>query len=65
MMTAHKAYDEASNVDAVDGEVTVDGPDGVGVSLTPKAAAETGRRLRDAAEAAQAQPLAERDETET
>ncbi len=63
-MTAHKAYDEASNVGAVDGEVTVDGPDGVGVSLTPEAAAETGRRLLDAAAAAQAQPPVESDDAE-
>jgi hypothetical protein len=62
-MTAQKAYDEASNVGAVDGEVTVDGPDGVGVSLTPEAAAETARRLLDAAAAAQVQSPAKGEET--
>jgi hypothetical protein len=39
------AYDEATDVDAVDGEVTLSGPDGVGVSMTPRAAHETAVRL--------------------
>lgn len=42
-----KLYDEPSKVDAAKGEVIVDGPDGVAVSLTPEAAAETGARLID------------------
>ena len=42
---AGKIYDEASSVDADEGEVIVDGPDGVAVSLTPEAAEETGNRL--------------------
>ena len=40
-----KTYNQASEVNAEDGEVIVDGPDGVAVSLTPEAAAETGDRL--------------------
>ena len=51
-------YDEASHVQAEQGEVHVDGPDGVAVSLTPDAAAETSDRLLDAAAHAQGQRLA-------
>ena len=40
-----KTHDEPSEVDAEEGEVIVDGPDGVAVTLTPDAAAETGDRL--------------------
>lgn len=40
-----KTYDEASSVEADDGEVVVDGPDGVAVTLTPEAAIETSDRL--------------------
>lgn len=48
-----ETYDEASDVGAEDGAVTVDGPDGVAVTLTPEAAEETSHRLLDnAAEAA-------------
>jgi hypothetical protein len=46
---AHKAYDQPSTVTPVDGEVAVNGPDGVGLSMTPDAAHQTGERLRDAA----------------
>jgi hypothetical protein len=42
-------YDKASEVVADDGQVLVDGPDGVDVALTPEAALETGSRLMDAA----------------
>lgn len=42
-----RAHDEASRVQAVDGEVIVDGPDGVAVTFTPEAALETGQRLLD------------------
>lgn len=42
-------YNEASKVAAEDGEVVVDGPDGVAVSLTPEAAAETSDRLMQGA----------------
>lgn len=44
-MMSNRPYDEASNVTAEDGEVHVDGPDGVAVSLTPEAAVETSDRL--------------------
>jgi len=44
---ANKVHDEASKVDADRGEVVVDGPDGVAVSLTPDAAIETSNRLLD------------------
>ena len=54
-MTAHKAYDEATKVGAEDGEVTLNGPDGVGLSMTPAAAEETARRLLAAAGKARAQ----------
>ncbi len=43
-MTA-KVHDEPSTVASEDGQVTVDGPDGVAVTLTPEAAEETGHRL--------------------
>jgi hypothetical protein len=43
-----KPYDEASHVSAEEGEVVVDGPDGVAVTLTPDAAVETSHRLLDA-----------------
>ena len=43
----NKAHDEASKVEADRGEVVVDGPDGVAVSLTPDAAIETSERLMD------------------
>jgi len=40
-----QVYDEPSKVTAEEGEVLVDGPDGVAVALTPEAAAETSDRL--------------------
>jgi len=42
-------YDEATTVTAEDGEVVLDGPDGVDVKLTPEAAKETSDRLLDGA----------------
>jgi len=52
-MAKHPLFDEPSEVSAEQGQVVVDGPDGVAVSLTPEAAAETSDRLLDrAAEAA-------------
>ena len=47
-MAHDKVYDDASHVVADKGEVLVDGPDGVAVSLTPEAALETSERLLDA-----------------
>lgn len=40
-----KVHDEPSSVDSERGQVIVDGPDGVAVTLTPEAAEETGDRL--------------------
>ena len=40
-------YDEPSNVDAVDGCVTLDGPDAVDIAMTPEAAEETSDRLAE------------------
>jgi hypothetical protein len=58
-MEHDRLYDEASKVEAEDGEVLVDGPDGVAVSLTPDAAAETSDRLLDGAMTARGQQVAE------
>ena len=44
-MSDEKIYDEASEVEAKDGVVSVAGPDAVDVRLTPEAAAETSDRL--------------------
>ncbi|NIJ28857.1 hypothetical protein FHT00_000790 [Sphingomonas insulae] len=40
------------SVSLEDGQVMLDGPDGVAVAMTPEAALETGRRLIDVAERA-------------
>lgn len=48
-------FDEATKVSAKDGEVILDGPDGVDVKLTPEAARETSNRLWDGAAKARAQ----------
>jgi putative intracellular protease/amidase len=64
-MPSAPAYDTPSRVYAVHGEVVLDGPDGLGLSMTPDAAAETARRLAKAAEEARHQPpLADDDENE-
>lgn len=55
-----KVYDEPSNVSAERGEVIVNGPDGVDVSLTPDAAAETSDRLLAAAAQAEGQQVEQR-----
>ncbi|RYF97857.1 MAG: hypothetical protein EON94_14185 [Caulobacteraceae bacterium] len=51
-------FDRPSHITAIDGEVVMDGPDGVGHSYTPEAARETGRRLIEAASEAEAQDTA-------
>jgi hypothetical protein len=38
-------YDKASDVEANDGVVQLDGPDAVDVAMTPEAAEETSERL--------------------
>ena len=40
-----KVHDEPCSVDAEDGKVVVEAPDGNALSLTPEAAAETSDRL--------------------
>jgi hypothetical protein len=46
------AHTEPGRATAIEGEVVQDGPDGVGLSMTPDAAAETGKRLQRAAKEA-------------
>jgi hypothetical protein len=55
-------YDEATKVDAENGEVVLRGPDGVAVSMTPKAAQETAHRLRTGADKAAAQDVTDSTE---
>jgi len=55
MMTDRTAYDEPSEIKAEKGEVLVDGPDGVAVSLTPEAAKETSDRMMESAATAAGQ----------
>ena len=52
-----RVHDMPSEVSAEEGEVQVDGPDGVSVSLTPEAAAETSDRLLAGASQAQGQRI--------
>ncbi len=52
-----RLHDEPSTVTAEDGVVLVEGPDGIAVSLTPDAAAETSDRLLRSAAEAQGQIL--------
>lgn len=58
-MSHEKTWKEPSEVGAEEGEVIVDGPDGVAVSLTPDAALETSERLLESGLAARGQQLAE------
>jgi hypothetical protein len=52
-MTSKELFDEPSEIQAIDGKVELDGPDGVDVALTPEAAEETADRMfRASAEAA-------------
>ena len=48
-MENDKLYDEATEVTARDGEVLLDGPDGVDVRVTPEAAEQTAENLIDGA----------------
>jgi hypothetical protein len=57
-MTSAKPWDEPSEVNAEEGEVIVDGPDAVAVSLTPEAALETSDRLLKGGLAARGQQIA-------
>ena len=57
-MSQKEAYDEASKTTPIEGEVVVSGPDGVAVSLTPRAARVTGERLARTASEAESQEAA-------
>ncbi len=50
-----KLYDEATEVTAKDGEVILDGPDGVDVRVTPEAAEQTADNLIEEAVRARGQ----------
>ena len=52
-----KLYDTASEVTVEDGNVAVEGPDGVDVILTPEAALETSDQLLDGATEAHGQRI--------
>jgi hypothetical protein len=54
-----KVYDEPTTVDAEDGNVVLDGPDGVAVLMTPEAAMETSDRLLFGAAKARGQQIQE------
>lgn len=54
-----KVYDEAIKVDAHEGRVVLDGPDGIAVLMTPQAAEETSHRLLEGALDARGQQVAE------
>lgn len=61
-MNDKTVYDEASQVDAKDGIVSVEGPDAVDVRLTADAAAETSDRLLEGSMKAQGQKVREAKE---
>jgi hypothetical protein len=48
-MDSRAAHDSASEVTAEEGEVLIDGPDGIALSMTPEAAEETAKRLHESA----------------
>lgn len=50
-----EAHGQPSDVVAEEGDVIVEGPDGVAVTLTPDAAEETARRMMAAADEARRQ----------
>lgn len=54
-MESPAIYEDASHVDAEDGNVIVKGPDAVDVRLTPAAAEETSHRLLEGAMKARGQ----------
>jgi hypothetical protein len=54
-MDGGKIYDQATEVDAEDGTVSLSGPDGVDVVMTPAAAEESSDRLLWGAAKAQGQ----------
>ena len=54
-MTDQQVYSDATVVSAEDGEVILDGPDGVDVRVTPEAAERTADNLLDGAVLARGQ----------
>jgi hypothetical protein len=56
---SRKAFDTPSEVTAEQGEVVVDGPDGLAYSMTPEAAAETSDRLLEQAAIARGREVLE------
>jgi hypothetical protein len=54
---SRKSFETPSNVSAEEGEVVVDGPDGIAYSMTPEAAAETSDRLLEQAAMARGQQI--------
>jgi hypothetical protein len=54
-MDSLTAHADPSEVMAEEGDVIVEGPNGVAVTLTPEAAEETGRRMMRAASEARRQ----------
>lgn len=54
-MESNAPHAQPSTVTAEEGEVQVDGPDGVATAMTPDAAEETARRLTRAAQQARGQ----------
>ena len=54
-MESVRSHSEPSDVNAEAGQVLVEGPDGVAVSMTPEAAEETARRMIIAASQARSQ----------
>ena len=54
-MSHDKIYNEPTHVDALDGAVTLKGPDAVDVRMTPDAAEETSERLLEGAMKARGQ----------
>jgi hypothetical protein len=54
-MSRDKVHNEASETDAVDGVVLVDGPGCVAILLTPEAADATASRLNESAQHAREQ----------
>jgi hypothetical protein len=47
-MSAIPAFDEPLEIEIIEGEVVITGPDGLCASLTSEAARETSRRLAEA-----------------
>lgn len=54
-MGSDKLYDEATEVTATDGEVFLNGPDGIDVKVTPEAAEQTADNLIEGAVKARGQ----------